>query len=272
MDDVKQAEQKAVETETTQVVPPATEELTTEVQTTLETPVEGEKVESQTEFPVGSENWTAEQRRAFQEQRQEIKRLREEVGSRKQSESAFNAFRAPTPPVMQPGDIRAENFIDPNTGMLDTAGFDRAINAKLQAAQQAANYTAQQTAQDMLDENNARIKHPELFSDRDTEQEIADRWFAAKMRGENPSILEIADRVSRRYGSAVSKAEKIGKEQAFTEISEKEKAGLSASGQTSAPGRQEASSEELANLSFKTRKGDYDAVASRISKIPWANK
>lgn len=263
------AEEKAVETETTQVVPPATEESTTGTQTMSEKPLDqGSGTESEADLPVTTE----EQRRAFQEQRQEIKRLKEEVASREKSESAFNAFRAPTPPTMQPGEIRIEDFIDPTTGMPDYAAFNRAVNTNLQATRQSANYVAQQTAQELIDENNARQKFPDLFADRDTELEIADRWIAAKIRGENPSILSIADRIAKRNQQAVSKAEKIGKEIAFNEVSEKEKAGLSVSGQTSAPARQESSQEDLANLSEKTRRGDDDAVASRISKIPWANK
>lgn len=268
MEDQK-VEQSAVETETTQVSSPATEVPTTGVQTTQEESVDqGSAVEGESNLP----GMTEEQRRAFQEQRLEIKRLREEVASRKQSESAFAPFRTVTPPVSQQSDIRLENFIDPNTGLTDYTAYNHAVNQQIARAEQTARYTAQQTTQELIDENNARNKYPDLFNDPETEREIADRWLAAKMRGENPSIADIAGRVANRFQRAVSKAEKVGAEKALTEVTEKEKAGLSASGQTSEPGRQQLSAEEAENLSYQTRKGNYDAVASRLSKIPWANK
>lgn len=266
-------EEKVVETETAQTSSPQVEEPTTEVQTTLDESVDqGSSLESPEDTPVGSENWTAEQRRAFQEQRQEIKRLKEQVAEREKSESAFNAFRPQTPPVSQSGQIRVEDFTDPVTGETNWSAYNHAVNQAIVGANQNAAFVAQQTTQELIDENNARTKYPELFTDKETEQEIADMWFAAKMRGENPSIVQIAGRVAKRYGKAVSKAEKIGAEKALTEVSEKEKAGLSASGQTAEVGQKVSSEEELADLSYKTRRGDDSAIAARISKIPWANK
>lgn len=267
------AEENVVETETTQVAPPTTEAPTTGEQTTQDVVVDQDtSLESPDETPAGSENWTAEQRRAFQEQRQEIKRLKEQVAVREKSESAFNAFRPQTPPVSQPNVVRVENYTDPVTGETNWSGYNQAVAQREQQVISQAQFAAKQTVEEMLDENNARTKFPEVMNNRETEQEVADRWFAAKMRGEIPSIAEIAERVAKRDSKTISKAEKIGAEKAFNEISEKEKAGLQATGQTSEPARQVASQEETADLSFKTQRGDYSAVTARVSKIPWANK
>jgi hypothetical protein len=267
------AEEKAVETDTTQTSSPQVEESITEAETTQEEVVDqSSSSESTDDLPGGSENWAAEQRRAFQEQRQEIKRLKEQVSTREESESAFKSFRPQTPPTGQLNVPRVENYQDPYTGETNWTAYNQAVAQREQNVLQQARFEAQQTTQDVIDENNARNRYPELFKDRETEQEIADKWFAAKMRGENPTITQIADRVAKRYGKAVSKAEKIGADKALTEVSEKEQAGLIASGQTSTGSVQAASSEELADLSYKTRRGDYDAITTRISKIPWANK
>lgn len=281
MTDVKSeaVEKEVVETDTTQVAPPATKEPATEAETVEKETDQAPSTESESDLPAGSENWTEEQRRAFQEKRlenkalkEEVERLRQEGGERAHKESAFSAFRAQAPVAGQP-EIRIENFTNPVTGETDFAAYNRAVNEVItQRATQSASQIAQQTTQELLDENNARQKYPELFNDPETEQEIADRWFAAKMRGEDPSIADIAGRVAKRYGKAISKAEKVGVEKALNEVSEKEQAGLSASGQTSEPARQQTSSEEFERLRTRTRVGDYDAVAARVSKIPWANK
>jgi len=265
-----QAEEKEVEVETTQVPSPDTKDSTTGDQTTAkESGDQGSVAEDESDLPVDE----MERRRAFQEQRQEIKRLREEVAARGPRESAFNAFRAQTPPVGQTVAPRIENYTNPVTGETDYAAYNQAVNQVItQQASQNAAYIAQQTTKELLDENNARQKHPELFADQETEQEIADRWLAAKMRGENPSISEIADRVAKRFKRAISSAEKVGAEKILTEVSEKEKAGLSASSQTAQPARQQASQEDLERLQTQTRRGDDDAIAARISRIPWANK
>ena len=268
--DTQKAEEKVRETETPQVAPPTTEQPTTGAETMVKEPVaQVPLTEGESDLPADIK----EQRRAFQEQRLEIKRLREEAAKRERSESAFNAFRAQTPPVGQPVELRIENFTNPATGETDYAAYNQAVNQVItQQASQNAAYIAQQTTKELLDENNARQKHPELFADQETEQEIADRWLAAKMRGENPSISEIADRVAKRFKRAISSAEKVGAEKILTEVSEKEKAGLSASSQTAQPARQQASQEDLERLQTQTRRGDDDAIAARISRIPWANK
>jgi hypothetical protein len=269
MNDNNKAEEKVVETETTQVAPPAIEEPTTEVQTEVkESFDQGSVIEESVDVPEDVE----EQRRAFQEQRQEIKRLKSEIQNRTKGESAFSAFKQQTPPVGQVNAVNIQDFQDPITGETNWQAYNQQVNTALNQVRQSATYEAQQAVKEEIDEQNARTKHPELFSDPEVEQEIADRWIASKLRGENPSITDIADRVSKRFGKTISKAEKIGAEKILNEVSEKEQASLTVSGQTSQPAQQAASAEQLEEMSTRTRHGDDDAIAARISKIPWANK
>ena len=266
--DTKAVVEKEVET-TTQTESPQVEAPTTEVQTPKEqvTP-EG----APDELPASEE----ERRRAFQEQRLEIKRLKEESRARQRSESAFAPFRAA--PVVDQTTVNVQTYTDPTTGETNWAAYDQAVNARIQRAEQLATM-ANQTVDERLDERDARTKHPELFADPEVEQEIADRWFASKMRGESASVSEIADRVAKRFAKAVSKAEKIGAEKALEQVSPKEQAALSVQSQTSAPSRQATSDAEFEKLRLVSRggrlAGDEDstnAIAARMRNIPWANK
>ena len=238
---------------------PTTEEQTTQKQTGAES-VSEEAPEVQTdEEPKDPKD--------FQVQRlaDENRRLKEEKKAREKSESAFNAFRPQVPTVGQSGTVRVEDYIDPLTGETNYPAYQNAVT-------QLASYQAQKTAEDIIDENNARNKYPDLFTDPEVEQEIADRWFAAKMRGEEPSISDIAGRVNTRYQKAVSKAEKIGAEKVLNEVTPKEQAALAASGQTSEASRSASSEEELESLRTESRKGNPDAITARMRGIPWANK
>jgi hypothetical protein len=269
MNNNNKAEESVVESDTTQVDSPTTEEPTTEVQTEVkESSDQGSVIEESADVPENVE----EQRRAFQEQRQEIKRLKSEIQNRAKGESAFNAFRQQTPPVSQVNAVNIQDFQDPITGETNWQAYNQQQNNVLNQIRQSATYEAQQAVREQLDEQNARTKHPELFDDPEVEQEIADRWIAAKIRGENPSVTDIADRVSKRFGKTISKAEKIGAEKILNEVSEKEQASLTVSSQTSQPSRQAVTAEQLKEMSVRTRLGDDDAIAARMSKIPWANK
>jgi hypothetical protein len=263
------AEESAVEPETTQVDSPTTEEHITNVQTEVKvSDDQGTVTEESVDLPEDVEK----QRRAFQEQRQEIKRLKSEIQNRTRGESAFSAFKQQTPPVGQVNAVNIQDFQDPVTGETNWQAYNQQINVNLNQIRQSAAHEAQQAVREELDEQNARNRHPELFSDPEVEQEIADRWFAAKMRGENPTISDIADRVSKRFSKTISKAEKIGAEKILNEVSEKETAGLTVSAQSAQPARQTASAEKMRELSEKTRMGDNEALAARMSQIPWANK
>lgn len=244
--------EKEVE-ETTQASSPQVEAPTTEGQTVQEKvdqPTQEQASDVETEEPSDPREYQA--KRLAEENR----RLKSEIKQR----SAFEAYR----PQVAPGLVDVRQYTN-EFGEVDSARYNQAVETQVRAV-------AAQTAQEMIDEQNARTKYPDLFDDPDTEQEIADRWFAAKMRGEDASVSDIAKRVHTRNSKDVSKAEKRGAEKMLQEVNVKEQAGLSASTQTSQGSRENQSVEELADLSERTRMGDEDAIAARLSKIPWANK
>lgn len=253
MDDLKtnQAVQSAVETDTTQVNSPATEVSTTEIQTT-----EGEAVQQQA--PDIEASMTPEARKAFQEQRIKIKQLEEERIARQSNESAFSVFR-PQPQI----EPHVSQYTDPYTGETNWTAYNQAQAQQIKAE-------ASQAAEDRIDEYEARQKFPELFADRSVEKLIANNWLGYKMEGKNISVSQVAQEVSKLLGRTVSKAEKSGAEKALEQVTSKEQASLSASGQTGS--RQQISSDESRGLIEATRKGSEDAIAARMSRVPWANK
>ncbi len=268
MDEQNVVEQNGVETETTQTSPPQVESPITGGETVQEDAVVQTPVAEESGEPAGM---SEEQRRAFQEQRQEIKRLKEEKETRGSGESAFNVFRAQTPPVLS-GPVQVQNFTDPITGETNWQAYNSALQVREQQLVQQAKSEARTEVQELMDEEKARTKYPELMNDPVTEKQIAARWLYEKVNGNNVSISDIASEFARNFKQAVSKAEKVGAERVLNEVSEKEKAGLTATSQSSQGAVRSSSIEEQAQLSVGTRRGDADAITARISKIPWANK
>jgi len=267
MDNNQVVEQRAVETETTQTNSPQVEKPITGAETmqgenNVQVPVVEDPIES---------SMSPEQRRAFQEMRIENKRLKEVREAQPREESAFNAFRVQTPSV-QSQPVRVEQFVDSITGETNWQGFNQALQQREQAISQQARADAQSTVQELMDEERARSKYPELMNDPVTEKQIAARWLYEKVQGRNVPVTEIAGEFARNFKQAVSKAEKIGAEKILNEVSEKEKAGLVAESRSSQSAARATSAEDSQQLSAMTRRGDADAVTARISRIPWANK
>ena len=96
MDTNNVAEENVVETDTTQTSSPQVESPITEGKT-----VQGETVQPPVVEDAKDPAMNEEQRRAFQEMRQENKRLKEKMEARPTGESAFNQFRVTTPPASQ---------------------------------------------------------------------------------------------------------------------------------------------------------------------------
>jgi len=258
-DEKNVVEQKAVETETTQTSPPQVEAQTTEEQTVP-------KEQTSDDLPKTEE----EQRRAFQEQRLEIKRLKEEKEARTKAESAFAPFRQ-RPVPGQVASVQVQNFTDPVTGIVDWNRYDQAVNGRIRQAESLA-VQASDSVEERIDEMQARQKYPDLFSDQEIEREIADKWLAAKMRGEDVTISSISEKVAKKYQKAVTKAEKIGAEKMLNEVSSKEQGSLSASAQSASANRSLSSQEELEKLRVRSRgKGRESeaAVVERLKGIPW---
>jgi hypothetical protein len=267
MNDTNKAEEKGVETDTTQVDSPTTESpITGDTNDVSVSDDQGTQAEtSDVKFQ------TEEERRAFQEMRLENKRLKEQLESSEVKESAFDMFRQ-TPPAGNSETVRVENFQDPVTGETNWQAYNYAMQQREQQVLQQARFEAQQTVKEEMDEANARSKFPELFADKNTEKLIASQWFFEKANGRNVPIVQIAEEFARNYKRAVSKAEKIGEERILNEVTEKEKATLTAESQTTSSAKQAQTSADLEDLSLRTRTGDENAIASRLSKISWANK
>lgn len=248
---VKNEAETTVQTESPQVEAPTTEEQT----------VTEEAVQPTQEQVSDVESDEPKDPREYQNRRlaEENRRLKAE-----RQGSAFDAFR----PQTQPTQVDIARYTN-EYGEVNYAAYNNAVNNHIQ---QVASQQATQAVQEQLDENNARTKYPELFEDPDIEQEIADRWIGAKLRGQELSVTAIAEKVNAKYSKNVSKAEKRGAEKILQEVSVKEQAGLSASGQTSQGSRQAQSDEENEILSERTRVGDDDAIVARMKAIPWANK
>jgi hypothetical protein len=269
MDNQTVAEEKVVETETTQTSSPQ-----------VESPITGDETVQEDEIvqtPLVEESdvtktMTEEQRRAFQEQRLENKRLKEQLETLPKEASAFEAFRAKGPSGEQTEPVRVENFYDSVTGETNWQAYNLAQQQREQQIVAQAKVEAQSTVQDLLDEERARTKYPELMNNPLTEKQIASRWLYEKIQGNDVKIETIAEEFARNFKQAVSKAEKISTERILNEVSEKEKAGLSAQGQSSQTANQASSQREVEQLGAGTRRGDADAITARISKIPWANK
>lgn len=267
MNDTQKAEEKVVETVTTQTNSPKVESSITGSETDARvsddqgTVTENSDVKFQTE----------EERKAFQEMRLENKRLKEELESRGNEGSAFDMFKAQTPPVSQSGPVRVEEYQDPVTGETNWQAYNLAQQQREQTNLQQARFEAQQVVREEMDEQNARSKYPELFADRNTEKLIAAQWFFEKAQGRNVPITQIAGEFARNFKQAVSKAEKISEERVLNEVSEKEQATVQAS-QTSSSAQANVSNEQFEDLGVRTRTGDPDALTARLSKIPWANK
>lgn len=267
MNDQNLAEEKVVETETTQTSSPAVESPITGDETVQGEQVSKTPVVEESDVPTDIE----EQRRAFQELRLENKRLKEEREAQPVGESAFSTLRAQTPPVPS-APVQVQNFVDPVTGDTDWQSFNYAQQQREQQILAQARYEAQSQVQETLDEQNARAKYPELMNDPVTEKQIASRWLYEKVQGNNVSVTDIAGEFARNFRQAVSKAEKVGAERVLNEVSEKEKAGLTARTQSSQSAQQQSSYEDQEQLSVSTRRGNEDAITARLSRIPWANK
>ena len=249
---------------TSQASSPQAEEPT-EVQETTQQTESGETETQELEEDSNVENSNKDvdaQRKAFQEMRQENKRLKDEIEARKKHESAFATFK---PQGNQQGPVTLEQFADPETGEVDWGRYNQTI-------QQQAQVIAEQQVQQKFDEYEARQAHPELFNDPETEEELASQWLFEQYRGNNVSIKEIADRYAKRHSKAVSKAEKKGAEQALTELSDKEKASLEARGQNANQARAQQRIEDTEVMKERVRYGDTESLTALMSQVPWANK
>lgn len=248
------------EEKTSQDNSPQSEETITKSQTDqveVETQEIPDEVSEETSDVGVEKSMSEEQRKAFQEQRLEIKKLREEKDARARGESAFNAFR----PKPQQGTVDINNYVDQNTGQVNWGGYNQAVVNQAQSV-------AAQTVQEQIDENNARQKYPEVFADPDLEEAVAGQWLASKFGGKEVSITDIASRFSKKLAKANTQAEKEGAKKALTELTPKEQASLSVQTQ-SGGAKTQANVEEEETLKYQTRFGNDEALGQLMGRVAW---
>ncbi|MFZ5845669.1 MAG: hypothetical protein ACOY0S_04340 [Patescibacteria group bacterium] len=255
--------------------PVAEKKAATEGETLTPEPKEPEveKAPEVSEAPVtepkeeeAPEGMGEEQARAFQEMRQEIKRLKEERAERAKNEDYLREAMPPSAPAAPPA-VDINRFINPDTGEFDADGFNRAHEARYQALR-AEMLSLKQD----LDEREARLKHPELDKDKQFEEEVAKTWLWENYRGNPVSFSQVAAKIKETRAKTVVASEEEGAKKAMEALSAKEQASLEVSPQTSAAARKEQSEAEDQALRGRTRGGDDQALAQRMAKIPWVKR
>jgi len=172
-----------------------------------------------------------------------------------------------------------EDYIDPQTGMVDIDGLNKAVKTAYTLAKQA-----QQQVQGYIQtqqEREAYTAHPELNPDaenfdkelhRITRAILNDSMWAPEDYGGRPlTFKEAADLAKQMSPKEKKKVEEQAKKEAFEQVSRREAASLEATG---TPGRRGAiqSDEELEVLRRRTREGDLSAIAARLKNIPLEEK
>jgi hypothetical protein len=193
--------------------------------------------------------------------RQELKALKEEKNQRTKGESAFAPFRQ----VAAPTFVEPTQYTDPTTGEVNWQGYT-------QAREQQIRYEAVQAAQETVDEQLARQKHPELFADREIEEEIAAKWLWAKTHGQNVTVSEISDKIAQKYSKAKQQGEQQGAQKMLAEVGAKEQAGLTPGSQAGSQARQAEANADFEQVRVASRYGNQDALAARMRNVAWANK
>lgn len=223
--------------------------------------------QQESELPA---NVAAHNREYIQKLEAERDQLRSELGKRKENNDMFKILQPK--PLPQP-----EPVIDPYTGQVDerlTALRNEAWEAKQQAAQanQAiVNFQAEQERREAI-----REVGPELDSNSPKfNQELHDLTTAlilhsmTKQDGVQLSYKEAGLKAKNLLASKnVEKVKAEAAQAAIEQLSPKEQAALEATGN---PGRR-GTDENLDELRQRTRRGDLDAIISRMKNIPAVGK
>lgn len=254
--------QNAGDVETPQAISPQAE---VQAEAPVQTPTEQQ--------PVEVEQNEQDDPREFQNRRlaEDNRKLKAELEARQRNESAFDMFR-PTQAPQAPTGVNIYDYVDQESGTVDWNAYNASVNNAIAQSSQVASYTAQQTTREIIDEQNARSRHPEVFANPELEKQAAAMYLFEKMQGNNVSVSDIAARIAGKQSKAIAQAEKAGAEKILSEVSEKEAASLTASAQTSAPARLAQSQDELEGLRQSSRgrgQESTDAVAKRLNAIGW---
>lgn len=267
-------EEQAVENavQNAEVAPPAPD-TTKEVAPTKD--AQAPETSSNEEAP---KEMSDEQARSFQEMRLEIKRLKEEKKAREKAKSALEEVTpTPSPMASTQTDVDINKFVDPETGALDAVSYGRAVNEAIQKGVAQAHRAATSATQQQLEQADAFRAYPALDPesdeyDSDFDEEVAARLLHARYIGSKVSLRQLAEKVAAKYQKTAVKAKEEGAKQAIESLSVKEQASLETARQTSASARQEQSESEKQSLRERVKSGDEDALAQRISRVPWTKR
>jgi len=261
-DETRQASEADSPTEAAKTTQPVAEAPEKEVKTPVE---EGERADLK-DKPKDA--------KAFQEQRQEIKRLKEELAKKERSRAAFETLRPQTQrvPLQMP---KVEQFMDAD-GKIRISEYE---NARDQY-QQTQTYRAESSrSQDKfeMEQSLTKIQNPEIDPesekyDKELEARVADRYGRLLLESithgkPEPSLLSVTAEIKKQYKPKESKVS----QEAQKNASVKDQAASVSTAPSSGRARGYESESDLETLRHQSRMGGekgMDALASRISKIP----
>jgi len=237
----------------------------------VKTPAEAEGESPKTDL---KEKMSPKAAEAFQAQRLEIKRLKQEIANREKASSALEALRPKTSRQGMPALPKLESFMNAE-GAIDMARYQDAIQ-KYQQMQAIRSQVSQQELKQEMEENFLKMKDPRLDPDNKKEYDkafegrVADRWsrmaLEALYQGKPEPSLRSAYQSVVKEGVSSKEKEKISKE-ALERVSEKEQAASTAEAPSATPRAKGAKLvADFDELRHKTKLGDTDAIAARIRK------
>lgn len=232
-------------------MPTGEQQTTDPVQPTEAVETQTSEVTDESGLPSDAKERTREQFEKIQSQ------LREERTRREYYESVFNTMNTPkveTPPVYDP-----ESGLINEKVLTDLQRQTQEANARAQRAESmASSYIAQQ------EERDAYTSHPELSEKSfmaQTRGIMYDSQVNPQEYGKQFSLKEAADYLKSATAPVKAQAQK----EVLEQIASKEQATLEAAG---TGGRTSTPDGDEEQLVYDSRRGNVDALAARLSKIP----
>lgn len=199
--------------------------------------------------------------------------LADERSRRMEAEQSFNSYYQS---LSQPNTTQEPApLYDPNTGYIYGNELENLRNTTLDANKRAER-AEQKLEKYIMDaqEREAFAAYPELnYKDKDydpslykaTRALITDSLMNPKDYGNKElSMREAAEMAKSLQDKQVSKVRQEVKEQTLEELTPKEQASVDVRGRS----EPQSNREDLAELSYRTRRGDIDSIVSRLKGIP----
>lgn len=201
----------------------------------------------------------------------EFDKLREDLrGERQRREAVESAFKS-----MQPAKTETITpLVDPETGYLNEEGLTD-LQKRTIAAEKRAAEAEQSIKGYMQDQENKALyaAHPDLNPNSETFNQKVHNLTSSLLLdsmlhpdqygGKQLDPVEAAS-LAKGYGS-IETAKKEGAKEAIEQLTPKEQASLEAVGTPARRG--EMASDRLNDLRLRSRKGDADAIAERLTRL-----